>query len=340
MPNARPCVVLIACLAGCLAAAVRAEEPPSANDVLDKAIAELATLKSYTMHVDSDVEFVEVPAKAKPDAVAKEFHEFDVRVDGVREDLLEYWSNIRRGRTEREPQFKTRSVWDGKRELARQRFQGRGGENAGVDASVQRTHRDFRLAYSIDGLLHGFAWGDPKPMVQLLRESGKAQLRPKTEEVDGHACDVIEARTERGMYTVWLDPEAGYHVRRAVVVREPGDLWYDRKLDAKATDTTQSHSEIRIDRVQIERLGERWLPMRGTMEARSLFASGRELFRVTCKRSNIDPKPNFEGSDAFVMDGIPNGAEVVIMGDDGVQSGTTTWRDGDVEAEAYRAAKH
>jgi hypothetical protein len=291
------------------------------------------------VHVENEIEFLERPAASRaPDDVTKELYSYDLCIDGERVDVADTRRELRAGDAQPTPAFCMRTIWDGKREIHRQRYLGGDGKSE-VEPSVGRRHGDFRISYSAGGFLYGFALGDERPMVRVLRDAGNATLRPKREDVDGHACQVVEGSTERGTYAVWLDAAADFQVRRAVVVRKPGDRVFDEKLPQRPTDSKYSHLECRIDKVDLQRVGENWLPMRAVMETRARYATGQEVMRATAARSKLELHPDFAALGAFVMDGIPNGADVAIMGDDGVQSGTTTWRDGDVEAEAFRGVK-
>ncbi len=61
-----------------------------------------------------------------------------------------------------------------------------------------------------------------EPINAYIRRSDKAVVRPNTETVNGSACYVIEAQSQEGQLTVWIDPTHGYHVAKATIVREEG----------------------------------------------------------------------------------------------------------------------
>ena len=316
---------LAAATAGAVAAPA---ERATVQDVLDRTIAEQAALTPYATHLDTEVAFVGRPADSKSDVV-REIFSADVREDAGRFDVVSLRSDHRRGRAQPEPQYRSRNIWDDRRELSRQQYVG--GEAEGeIQPSVSSRRRDFRISYPNAPFLYGIARGDRQTIALLLRESGTATLREQTEDVAGHPCLVIEGKNERGEYRLWVDPAAGHQVRRAAVVRKPGDLWFDRKLFAQATGTMQNRSEETIEVTRIEKVGERWVPMAAVSEAKDHYAGGVEHVRYSARRSRFELEPDFAKLGAFVMDGIPEGAVVAVMGDDGAQKSRGVWRDGDV----------
>jgi thiol-disulfide isomerase/thioredoxin len=313
--------------------------PTTASAILDRTIAEQSALTSFATHLDTRVEFLKRPADSGAAEIDQEIYSIDFRVDGDRYDAAGLRSDRRVGKADADPAWRNRTIWDGRRELHRQ--QSVGGDGKGrILATVSRKRRDWRPSYNNAPFLYGIARGDDRPMARVLRESGSgtATLRDKTEDVGGHACHVIDGKNERGTYTLWVDPAAGYLVRRAAVVRGPGDLWFGHKLHAQATGTMQNKSEETIDLTRIEKVGGRWVPVEAIAESKDHYAGGVQHTRSTAKRSGFELDPDVGKLGAFVMDGIPEGYLVAIMGEDGAQSGTTVWHNGDVVAEAPPAA--
>lgn len=142
----------------------------------------------------------------------------------------------------------------------------------------------------------------------------------------------MEAKTARGTYTVWIDPSVGYQLRRAVVSKQPGDLYGDKKLRSQGTDFQMTGQQTEIHNVRFEKIGGHFIPMQATMENRAFYAGGVEQTRETAKRSDLQLDPDFARLGAFVMDGIADGTRVDVLDDDGPLKGAKlVWRHGDVE---------
>src|SRR5689334_198081 len=119
------------------AAAADGAEPTTANEVLDRAIAAAdAGPKAYAVHVENEIEFLERPAASRaPDDVTKELYSYDLRIDGERVDLADTRRELRAGDAQPTPAFCMRTIWDGKREIHRQRYLGGDGKSE-VEPSV------------------------------------------------------------------------------------------------------------------------------------------------------------------------------------------------------------
>jgi len=302
------------------------------NSILDRAIAEQAALASYSTHLDAEVEFMSRPPGMKGTGanVATELFSIEMRVDRARTDVaFENWY-LRVGMHEREVQYKSRAISDGQRQLIRQQYLGGNGPHR-VNLSLSSRAGDFRLSYPNAPHLYGIVFGDEKPILQILRDSGAATLRPKMENVDGHPCHVVEGKTDRGSYTVWIDPDAGSLMRRAVISKKPGDLYGDKKLRSQGTDFLMTGEEAEIRDVRIEKVGDLFVPMQATMENRASYGGGVEQTRETARRSGFQLNPDFAKLGAFVMDQVAEGTRVDVLDDDGPLKGAKMiWRHGDV----------
>jgi len=261
----------------------RAGVDPAADTILDESIAELEAFRSYALHVDYRYTFLH-HGGPENEQFTGWVETMDIHVDAPRWDLIDQTWDLRQGKEEPEPQFKSRTIWDGKRRIHRQQYQGPGTQP--IQPSIDSKPLEIRgLAGQF---LYGFAWGDRAPMVQVLRQSGRAHLRPRQEEVSGHSCSVIDADTERGSYTLWLDPSAGFQLRRAKVRRKAGDLWFDRHLPPDGTATTTTGVELDVHDLRLEKIDGHFVPMEGVQECNQILGGGNyELRReVSYSRSH------------------------------------------------------
>lgn len=57
----------------------------------------------------------------------------------------------------------------------------------------------------------------------ILRRCDNATVREQTEQINGSDCYVIDADTEQGKFTVWIDPQHGHHIAKIHATQEKGD---------------------------------------------------------------------------------------------------------------------
>jgi hypothetical protein len=151
-----------------------------------------------------------------------------------------------------------------------------------------------------------------------LREANAISVRDKTVDVCGSDCYVIEARINRGEYRLWIDPEHGYNIAKIEIERGEGDAGPLKRFSF-------SLSDVRFRKVQ-----DIWLPVKGHVEDRFEYRSGHyctDSYELEIKEIVLNPDHDVLGS--FVLDDVPNGAKVSVMG----VKGKYRWQDGEVVDE-------
>ena len=63
---------------------------------------------------------------------------------------------------------------------------------------------------------------------EVLRKAYRISVRKKTENIRGSECFVIDAHTKYGQYTVWLDPEHGFHPSKVRHRAKEGEYLHHR----------------------------------------------------------------------------------------------------------------
>jgi hypothetical protein len=138
-------------------------------------------------------------------------------------------------------------------------------------------------------------------------------LHDRREDVDGVACQVIEGKTDHGVYKLWIDPEHDFRIRRAIVDKGPDDLYGGRRVSTDfpegMQDRTITSMHMEISKVALEKIGGHFIATVESTTATYKRVSGKEDHtKIVVKRSQIDLNPDFEKLGAFVMDEIPEGA--------------------------------
>jgi thiol-disulfide isomerase/thioredoxin len=224
------------------------------------------------------------------------------------------------------PFKKSRQIWDGSRFLLRTKLPSMDHHNAyfSQDKSLRVILLQTELKDSfLDGIGIPGCIGDH--YAKVLPGTAKLTLRKQMEEVSGHSCYVVEAICSKGENcTFWIDPAAGYHLRKVVIryrlVRDP-----PLPTAAKIVLGTIQNSEFIIDDVILEQVSGIWLPIAGTYEQKWTYLDGRSHHsKRKVHRYNIVWNPDLEVLRAFKMD-LPEGARIRNHDD---ESNDYVWRNG------------
>ncbi len=147
-----------------------------------------------------------------------------------------------------------------------------------------------------------------EPVDAFIRRSGKAAVRGQTEMVNGSACYVIDAPTEEGQLTVWIDPAHGYHVAKAMMVQKEGHKVHGEILP-------RGHKEQCIlTNVSFKQVNKVWVPVESTYEADIMrppdsIMSGKTHSKIT--EFLIDP--DHEALRSFEVNDFPEGTRTSYM---------------------------
>lgn len=282
----------------------------TALDVLDRFAATQQKLVSLSVrHEDSSLSHMNVEG---PDKLLK-MHRFGtLRYDQSRYATIEQdWGNIDRkgGFTPREEAGLRSDLWDGERFVQ----YNRGLASSGV--VTLRTTPDpkrvqMALSRNMSSPLIGYFYGSDNRIDSEFRAAKSLSLRPAIEDVGGSRCYVIEAVTDHGSYTVWIDPQHGYHIAQAKVHRtgRTGDVLYDGDRMAKDDDLVVS-----LDNVRFEKIGDVWVPMEADVRTDRNMPGGRYWRNQRhYKRTEVIINPNHDELRSFATDHIRDGALVHI----------------------------
>jgi hypothetical protein len=161
--------------------------------------------------------------------------------------------------------------------------------------------------------LDGWSEFDDEHLSESMKNADTLVLLDEMETVGGNACYVLESSGPRGRHKVWIDPEHGYHIRKALIEKKADDLYGTLTVASVG----QSSFKTLIEVVKFENVDGVWFPVEATEDRTwgSLKKDGTEEFRdshETTKRSNIRFNPDFEKSGAFLMD-MPDGTTLANL---------------------------
>ncbi len=171
-----------------------------------------------------------------------------------------------------------------------------------------------------------YLWNDPNRVDVSMREAGPAlRLREKMESAGWvpSPCYVLEARTPRGRYTLWLDPAHGYQMARAELRQSPGDLVGTNRLKGNVVSL--------VRRVRFEKVSGTWVPMEAEKFSQHDAAAGGGTSEWHYKLTQFILNPAHDRLGSFVPDDVREGAGVTYEGapeDRGLLKGV--WRKGQI----------
>jgi hypothetical protein len=219
------------------------------------------------------------------------------------------------------PVLESRGIWDGSIFINRTKVKE---ENFSDVAyfSHDKNLREILLKYdSKSSFLDGLLPGGIEHLATIMLKSSNLSLKPEKENIDGRPCYVMEATGKYGYYKLWVDPDCGYNIRRAIMRKKLGDIMEDG--DVLSKEGTEA-IEIIVDQIKLENFNGVWFPVEGTAVNNQVYKGKEYHYQYVASRSNIKWNPDFEEIGAFKMD-LPDGA---FIRNDEMPGILYEWQDG------------
>ena len=296
------CVVLC-CI--CPIVPARSADTDAAATILDQVLVQYHSLPVFASRVET-----RVPLKDNSKGIDAEVHVRDVRWDGDRYDVV--ISRYEATADTLKQVYSKRALWTGSQYQFRQKATNSPADEypvAFVSSSKQYMMGVWNSPYS-GAFLSGILPGHSDHVAKVLRERGSVEMRDDLEEVAGHPCRVIEGTVGKSHYQLWVDPNSGFSIRKAVA-----------KVQGDRDPASQTYE---LDGVTIEKTGDVYIVTAGTLK--SFSESGRMIQCWEAKRPSIQFNPDFDEMGAFKMD-LPNGTKVDSRD---FPAARFEWRDGNL----------
>ena len=299
-------------------------KPMDVNDLLELSQASYESLPPYAMHVETELSF-----PITQDSIDGEVLIYEKRYDNRRLDVLYQTYEVRD--QEKKLVFDKRGIWTGEQFQFRQQYLGSGmAEDQQIIAmgSYKEDEAKNMLISPYSGsFISGFMIGDSQHVCNILKQSGVSKLYERTETIGNNTCYIVEGKTQSGTYKIWIDPNNGFNVRKAIVNKQIGDLYYNQPITAGNSDNkVMVGCEISMSDVEVEEVGEYYIPISANLICKNKYSDGTTSQDTwSSKRSKVQLNPNFEEIGAFVMDGIPEGTRVIVHEHPGLEY---IWADG------------
>ncbi len=328
-----------ALLSVCLTACAEGN-PPTAGELLDKYAKALDSLMCVVIKAETTSEGGYAFDRDWQDPLVrgtrfrgKTFNRSEFRTDGKSLHSRDYdWGNISPDRLSvpaHQPSYRCHN-WD-----AGEHYQHRREVNVPDRPGVVLLHKpDIGFGFSRNGplsYLMGYNLESDERLDSILRRTESIAVRPKTQRIGGSDCWVIDAKTDSGRITVWLDPAHGYHPACAEAELAPGDLAYGRPLSKGWARRT------RLENVRFERIEGLWVPMEAEVTQSRLYGgNNRSLQKYHHKRTMVLVNPDHDALGSFdnPLRNPANDPELTNGTDVMLDNKTYHWRDGNVVDEA------
>jgi len=168
---------------------------------------------------------------------------------------------------------------------------------------------------------------------EVLRKANYISVRDKTEIIRGSACFVIDAHTKYGRYSLWLDPEHGFHPSKVRHRAKEGEYLHHRIIPKGCIATGY------LDVLQFKQVDDIWVPVEvnagyhRTIGSPAYYMDEDQHYKRTQIILNPDHDKLGSFADPLLEDPnndpeLVNGTRVKMMVDD--RRTEYTWQDGKV----------
>ncbi len=324
--------ILYTILVSAIAPQAIAGDYPSASELLDKyAVTQDKLRSSFIGKLEVSTKF-EGMNRSRPAMKKGRVYEMnrkiELRSDGNRSySYQKIWGRQATGNTSEEEAYEGINLWDdetyynyGFSPLSRTN------KNGTVILSYPKNPRySWLWQRCTGGALRGYFPGGDERIDTELRQSTTISVQPQKEDINGSQCYVINARTKRCKFRIWIDPEHDYNIAKAIVKR--GWACWNRP-ENRSKRPPDGNAETEIQNVRFKKIDDTWLPVECDYRREYEYVNGDyEKISSHFKITDFVMNPDHEALGSFKHDFIPNGARVRLAA---VPSINYIWQDGEL----------
>jgi len=151
-----------------------------------------------------------------------------------------------------------------------------------------------RPDFTMRDLLSGYAIQSEERADAILRRAESICVRPKTEPIGGSDCYAIDAETDSGRISVWIDPAHGHQLAKVEARGTEGDLYWGKPLPRG------QQVNSRLENVRFEKVDGIWVPAEADIRMENHY--GRGSFSINkrhYKRTQILLNPDHDALGSF-----------------------------------------
>jgi hypothetical protein len=151
-----------------------------------------------------------------------------------------------------------------------------------------------RPNFQLPHFLRGYDIQSDDRLDSILCSAKTLSVRPTTVTIGGFACYVIDARTDCGAISVWLDPAHGWHTARIEAKARQGDIYWGKPLSPGQVVSSC------MENVRFEQVDALWVPMEADLGmenhyGRGSFSSANRHY----KRAEVAVNPDHDALGSF-----------------------------------------
>ncbi|MDH4240235.1 MAG: hypothetical protein OEW48_11795 [Phycisphaerae bacterium] len=262
---------------------------PSVLELLDKYAETQDQFQSFMVKISTIHRSVSKELMARQPWQGRYSTECDARFDKGRASVcVRSWGKINRtDYYKKDKPYYTSDLWDGENH-----FQYTEAREKPVLLSIGGAKvtnmRDGVIKQEYSGkFLMGYFFPFSERVDSILRKAGKLSVRRTTEMVGRSPCYVIEGAYEKDKYKIWMDPEHGFHIAKAVVER--------------AQSNVQDSFSFRVElkNVHFQKIDGKWVPVSANLESRFDYQKGQysnSSYHIKVTEMVFDPDHDALGS--------------------------------------------
>jgi len=170
------------------------------------------------------------------------------------------------------------------------------------------------------GPLRGIMDGDFERIDMILNKSDYLKVSSKKEKAGGSDCYVLLAEGDYGKYKIWFDPDHGYNIAKARILKKQDDIaWRGIPLGGPAGHKDSKHPGNKkslsfcLENVKFKNIDGLWLAVSANYRVKVKFVGGKTVTvesSIACDNIVIDPEFS---EDDFKPDNIIDGTLVAII---------------------------
>jgi hypothetical protein len=304
---------------------------PAATELLDKYTQALDSLRSTVFKAETTSEHDwrfsknwHEPGYRGKGHKGTSYERMEIRTDGQRIHERTYqWgqmSNSFPSLSKEQPVYTCRNYANGA--LYRHSMQTFPGSQGGL-VRLSKT-QSYRLG-GIDRRLQGYVVQSNERVDSILSRAKSIAVRPKTERVGGSDCYVIDAETDCGKVSLWMDPGHGYHLAKAEARGTQGNLYFGKPL------TEGQVISNRIEILRFEEVDGIWVPMEVSLSMENHYGPGsysRKKAHYTRTEVVVNPDHDALGSFDNPLENPKNDPELKNGTSVGKDASRYLWQDG------------
>ena len=304
------------------------------SELLKRYVETQEKLKKSYIYKGEDKSETETTRSDRPKLIQGVKYERFEKIE-LRTDSKNYYSSHKRwgdspelGRRIKEDQVaETRSLWNGESDF--QYNDNPESAKALLWLTPKENVNINQIHYILDGQaggpIRGFFIGSAELIDAELEHAESISVQEKKETINGSDCFVINAKTNRSEYAIWIDPEHGYNIAQAIVQRNSVTAGDPSEYENPPVGTSQ----VSLKNVVFKNIDDVWLPVECDYTIYNKSNNGEyTLENHHHKITEFSINPDHEALGSFDPNSfIKNGSRVQFTNNQGV---TYLWKDGKI----------